>query len=84
GVRTAGHHSTAILTDWAGRFKDAFDTEFREWITGVAAGTEPTGPSAWDGYAATVITNATVEARRSGRIVATDMKPRPAFYGGDA
>jgi myo-inositol 2-dehydrogenase/D-chiro-inositol 1-dehydrogenase len=82
-VRTAGQHSTAVLTDWAGRFTDAFDTEFREWIAHLAAGTEPSGPSAWDGYAATVISNATVEARRSGQIVHTEMKPRPAFYTAD-
>ncbi|MEU6200484.1 Gfo/Idh/MocA family oxidoreductase [Streptomyces sp. NPDC047061] len=84
GVRTAGRHSTAVLTDWVGRFRDAFDTEFREWIAGLAAGEEPTGPSAWDGYAATVITAATVEALESGTVVATDLKPRPAFYGGTA
>ncbi|WP_217547250.1 Gfo/Idh/MocA family oxidoreductase [Streptomyces sp. GbtcB6] len=84
GVRTAGQHSTAVLTDWVGRFKEAFDTEFREWIAGVAAAEEPTGPSAWDGYAATVITAATVEALESGGVVATDLKPRPAFYGGTA
>ncbi|NUP16205.1 MAG: Gfo/Idh/MocA family oxidoreductase [Streptomyces sp.] len=84
GVRTAASHSTEVLTDWVGRFRDAFDTEFREWIAGIAAGDEPTGPSAWDGYAATVITAATVEALESGRVVATDLKPRPAFYGGAA
>ncbi|MEU5313885.1 Gfo/Idh/MocA family oxidoreductase [Streptomyces sp. NPDC021562] len=83
-VRSAAQHSTAVLTDWVGRFRDAFDTEFREWIAGVAAGAEPTGPSAWDGYAATVITAATVEALESGTVVATDIKPRPAFYGGTA
>ncbi|MFI7412606.1 Gfo/Idh/MocA family oxidoreductase [Streptomyces sp. NPDC049627] len=84
GVRSAGQHSTKVLTDWVGRFVDAFDTEFREWIAGVAAGTGPTGPSAWDGYAATVITGATVEALESGRVVATDLEPRPALYGGTA
>jgi myo-inositol 2-dehydrogenase/D-chiro-inositol 1-dehydrogenase len=84
GVRTAGQHSTGVLTDWVGRFVDAFDTEFREWISNLAAGTEPAGPSAWDGYAATVITSATVEALQSGLVVATDLKPRPAFYGGTA
>lgn len=45
---------------------------------------EPTGPSAWDGYAATVITSATVEALESGHVIATDLKPRPALYGGTA
>lgn len=84
GVRTAARHSTEVLTDWVSRFRDAFDTEFREWIAAVAAGDEPNGPSAWDGYAATVITAATVEALESGRVVTTDLKPRPAFYGGAA
>ncbi|MFJ3672687.1 Gfo/Idh/MocA family protein [Streptomyces sp. NPDC090106] len=84
GVRTAARHSTEVLTDWVGRFRDAFDTEFREWIGAVGTGREPEGPSAWDGYAATVITAATVEALESGRVVATDLKPRPAFYGGAA
>ncbi|CAL9338644.1 Inositol 2-dehydrogenase_D-chiro-inositol 3-dehydrogenase [Streptomyces sp. enrichment culture] len=85
GVRSAGRHGTAVLQDWKGRFTEAFDTEFREWIAAVASGAEPTGPSAWDGYAATVITDAAVRSLESdGTVVAVDMKPRPAFYGGTA
>ncbi|MEE1799314.1 Gfo/Idh/MocA family protein [Streptomyces sp. NPDC101062] len=84
-VRRAGRHSTGVLQDWKGRFESAFDTEFREWAASVAAGDEPTGPSAWDGYAATVITGALVEALESGAIVRVDaLEKRPAFYGGDA
>ncbi|MFC9914541.1 Gfo/Idh/MocA family oxidoreductase [Streptomyces sp. NPDC059862] len=85
GIRTTGRHSTAVLQDWKGRFVDAFDTEFREWIASVEAGTEPTGPSAWDGYAATVITDAAVRSLETdGQVVTVDMKPRPALYGGTA
>ncbi|WP_306322126.1 MULTISPECIES: Gfo/Idh/MocA family protein [unclassified Streptomyces] len=80
GVRTAAAHSTEVLTDWVGRFEAAFDTEFREWIEDIAAGQEPTGPSAWDGYAATVITSATAQALETGQVVNTAMKDRPAFY----
>ncbi|TLS47739.1 Gfo/Idh/MocA family oxidoreductase [Streptomyces montanus] len=84
-VRTAGQHSSAVLQDWKARFADAFDTEFREWIASVAAGAEPTGPSAWDGYAATVISDAAVRSLESdGTVVTADMKPRPTFYGGTA
>ncbi|WP_372665924.1 hypothetical protein [Amycolatopsis kentuckyensis] len=43
----------------------------------VAVG-EPAGPSAWDGYAVTVIGDALVEALRTGRIVGVTMKDRPA------
>lgn len=85
GIRTAGRHGTAVLQDWKARFADAFDTEFREWIASVASGAEPTGPSAWDGYAATVITDAAVRSLESdGAVVAADMKPRPTLYGGTA
>ncbi|MEU0070129.1 Gfo/Idh/MocA family oxidoreductase [Streptomyces sp. NPDC006332] len=84
-VRGAGRHGTAVPQDWKARFVDAFDTEFREWIASVEAGAEPTGPSAWDGYAATVITDAAVRSLESdGAVVTVDMKPRPALYGGTA
>lgn len=79
GIRAAGRHGTAVPRDWKGRFGAAFDTEFREWIASVAAGAEPTGPSSWDGYAATVITDAAVQSLESGgQIITVDMKPRPA------
>jgi myo-inositol 2-dehydrogenase/D-chiro-inositol 1-dehydrogenase len=49
----------------------------------VGATVLPTGPSAWDGYAATVITDAAVRSLEAGgQVVTVDMKPRPAFYGG--
>ncbi|MER6012413.1 Gfo/Idh/MocA family oxidoreductase [Streptomyces bluensis] len=84
-VRTAGRHRTTVLQDWKARFAEAFDTEFREWTGAVAAGAEPTGPSAWDGYAATVITDAAVRSLQTdGTVVSVGMKPRPAFYGGTA
>jgi myo-inositol 2-dehydrogenase/D-chiro-inositol 1-dehydrogenase len=85
GVRTAGHHGTAVAQDWKVRFADAFDTEFREWVAAVRTGSEPTGPSAWDGYAATVVTDAAVRSLESeGAVVTVDMKPRPVLYGGAA
>lgn len=84
-VRTAGRHGTAVPQDWKARFAAAFDTEFREWTGAVATGAEPTGPSAWDGYAATVITDAAVRSLQTdGAVVTVGMKPRPAFYGGTA
>ncbi|HEY3479637.1 MAG TPA: Gfo/Idh/MocA family oxidoreductase [Streptomyces sp.] len=82
-VRTAGSSRVAVLQDWKQRFAAAFDVEFQEWIDTLAAGREPAGPSSWDGYAATVITDATVEALHTGRVVGVTMKDRPAFYAGD-
>ncbi|MFE0102863.1 Gfo/Idh/MocA family protein [Streptomyces sp. NPDC059009] len=80
-LRSAGRHGRAVLQDWQHRFASAFDTELREWVAGVAAGGEPQGPSAWDGYAATVITDAAVESLESdGQVVNVDLQDRPVFY----
>jgi myo-inositol 2-dehydrogenase/D-chiro-inositol 1-dehydrogenase len=79
-VRSGGRVRSVVAHDWCERFAAAFDVEFQEWVDSVAGGTV-IGPSAWDGYAATVIADATVEAQRSALIVSVDMKDRPAFYG---
>ena len=55
------------------------DTEFQEWINAVAAGTS-IGPSSWDGYAATVVTDAGSEAARTGQQVTVSMREQPDFY----
>ncbi|WP_304453361.1 Gfo/Idh/MocA family protein [Nocardiopsis sp. YSL2] len=79
-VRSAGRRSTPVLQDWVQRFAAAFDTEFQTWADEVAAGTPTTGPNAWDGYAAAVVTDAAVRALHSGGVVETGIKARPAFY----
>jgi myo-inositol 2-dehydrogenase/D-chiro-inositol 1-dehydrogenase len=71
----------AIPPDWRVRFVDAYDAEFRAWIADVAAGREPSGPSAWDGYAATVVAGAGVAALDAGGWVSVELVERPALYG---
>jgi myo-inositol 2-dehydrogenase / D-chiro-inositol 1-dehydrogenase len=66
--------------DWQECFGAAFDIEFTSWVASVVDG-ELTGPSAWDGYAVAVTGDATVEARRTGKVVSIHLKDRPAFYG---
>ncbi|WP_042391763.1 Gfo/Idh/MocA family oxidoreductase [Streptacidiphilus carbonis] len=77
-----GREQQDVLQDWRDRFVQAYDREIQEWVDSVAAKTVG-GPSAWDGYAATVITDAGVEALASGAIVPVSIKDRPAFYGAD-
>ena len=79
-VRSAGQQSAAVLQDWTQRFAEAFDAEFDSWIGEVAAGTPTTGPNAWDGYAAAIVTDAAVRALHSGGVVETGVKERPPFY----
>jgi myo-inositol 2-dehydrogenase / D-chiro-inositol 1-dehydrogenase len=77
-VRSAGVRRAAVPQGWEERFAAAFNLEFQEWVDAVAAG-RLTGPSSWDGYAATVVTDATVESLRSGRVVAVHLKDQPAL-----
>jgi myo-inositol 2-dehydrogenase/D-chiro-inositol 1-dehydrogenase len=79
-VRSAAQLRTNVLQDWKDRFGAAFDTEFVEWVAAIRNGTA-TGPSAWDGYATAVLSDATTEALHSGRVVSVTLKERPAFYG---
>lgn len=69
----------AIPSDWRERFSDAYDQEFREWIAAARNGTA-TGPSTWDGYAATLVGDAALRAAASGRREAVRMIEQPALY----
>jgi myo-inositol 2-dehydrogenase / D-chiro-inositol 1-dehydrogenase len=70
-----------VPPDWRVRFADAYDAEFRAWIGDVAAGREPGGPTAWDGYAATVVASACVTALGAGETwVPVALPERPALY----
>jgi myo-inositol 2-dehydrogenase/D-chiro-inositol 1-dehydrogenase len=78
-VRTANQHGGRVPVDWRDRFIRAYDTELQEWLNAVAAGTSA-GPSAWDGYAAAAVTDAALEALRTGQRIAVTMTERPDFY----
>lgn len=69
----------AIPEDWRERFIEAYDQEFREWIAAARAGTA-TGPSTWDGYAATLVADAALRAAASGGLEKIDMRDKPALY----
>ncbi len=79
-VRSAGRHASMVPGDWAERFRAAYDTELAEWLTAAAAGTA-TGPSAWDGYAATAVADSGTAALRTGERVSVELAPRPPLYG---
>ena len=69
----------AIPVDWRERFVDAYDQEFREWIVAAGKGTA-TGPSTWDGYAATLVADAALRAVDSGGREEIKMRARSAIY----
>ena len=79
-VRRNNTFSGRVPEDWRERFIGAYDVEFQEWIDAVATGGE-FGPSAWDGYAAAVVSDAAVRSLfgGSGR-VEVKLGDKPALY----
>lgn len=69
----------AVPADWRERFTEAYDQEFREWIVAAGQGTA-TGPSTWDGYAATLVADAALRAVERGSLERVHMGERPALY----
>jgi myo-inositol 2-dehydrogenase / D-chiro-inositol 1-dehydrogenase len=78
-LRTGNRHGGRVPVDWRDRFIRAYDTELQEWLNAVAAGTS-TGPTSWDGFAAAAVTDAALEALRTGQRTAVAMPERPDFY----
>jgi len=78
-VRRAGQRSGRVPRDWRERFARAYDVELQEWVDAVAAGTA-TGPTAWDGYAATVVADTCLEALATGQRTQVRLTERPDFY----
>ena len=68
-----------IPSDWRERFIEAYDQEFREWIAAAGAG-GATGPSTWDGYAATLVGDAALRAVTSGQRERVAMRDKPDLY----
>lgn len=61
------------------RFIDAYDTEVQQWVQSVKT-QEPSGPSAWDGYATAAVCGAGVTAQQSGTITSVALAAKPSFY----
>ncbi len=78
-VKAAGGVTARVPADWRERFVGAFDVELQAWVDAVAAG-GTTGPSAWDGYAATVACETGLAALRSGAREPVTMRAQPDLY----
>jgi myo-inositol 2-dehydrogenase/D-chiro-inositol 1-dehydrogenase len=78
-VKRDGTRAGRVDPDWRTRFVDAYDTEFRAWVDAVASG-GATGPSAWDGYAATAVAVSCLAALETGERTPVQLVDRPGFY----
>jgi myo-inositol 2-dehydrogenase / D-chiro-inositol 1-dehydrogenase len=78
-LKKGGRFGGRVPEDWRERFIRAYDTEFQEWIVAASKG-ESTGPSSWDGYAATVVCAAGLQAMESGERVEISLREQPDLY----
>jgi myo-inositol 2-dehydrogenase/D-chiro-inositol 1-dehydrogenase len=74
-----GGDASPIPSSWRVRFGGSYHAEIQEWISGLLKG-ETVGPSAWDGYAATRVAEAGVEAVRTGQRITIDYIAKPVLY----
>jgi myo-inositol 2-dehydrogenase/D-chiro-inositol 1-dehydrogenase len=79
-VRQDGREQRALSGDWFGRFTDAYQLEIEAWAGGLAVGVA-VGPSAWDGYLATLAAEACMRSSETGTSIRVDPVARPAIYG---
>jgi myo-inositol 2-dehydrogenase/D-chiro-inositol 1-dehydrogenase len=78
-VTTGGTAGEEVPQDYIVRFADAYDREVQSWVDATRRG-QVTGPSAWDGYAASVVAEAGVRALETGNRTAVDLAQRPDLY----
>jgi myo-inositol 2-dehydrogenase/D-chiro-inositol 1-dehydrogenase len=79
-VRREGAASGKVPADWRERFLRAYDVELQEWLDSVAAGEQPSGPSAWDGYAAQAVCDAGIKALYDGVRTTVELRTKPDLY----
>ena len=78
-VTARGSAQREVPQDYLVRFVDAYDREVQAWVDATRQG-RVTGPSAWDGYAASVVAEAGVRALENGTRTTVDLAPRPELY----
>ncbi|MEU6406811.1 Gfo/Idh/MocA family oxidoreductase [Streptomyces sp. NPDC046985] len=78
-VTARGGARTEVPQDYLVRFADAYDREVQAWVDATRRG-RVTGPSAWDGYAASAVAEAGVRSLHGGGRVGVDLAPRPELY----
>lgn len=79
-LRHAGHDGYETPPDWRPRFRDAYRAQMQAWVASLS-GKPNDGSTAWDGYRAICVTEACLEAWRTGARVAVPQDERPEFYG---
>lgn len=78
-IKTENKDYKRVPSDWKERFIEAYDKEFQLWVDGIKQ-ESITGPSAWDGYMASVTTTALSLARDTGEKTTINFEEMPSLY----
>jgi myo-inositol 2-dehydrogenase / D-chiro-inositol 1-dehydrogenase len=72
--------SASTARGFEDRFAQAYRDELRAWVSALQDGA-PVGPSAWDGYAASAVTEACVRSAQTGLRTEVQLDPDPRHGG---
>jgi myo-inositol 2-dehydrogenase/D-chiro-inositol 1-dehydrogenase len=78
-VRFDHTRSVAVPSDWLERFAEAYVIEVRQWVN-VLRLAQQVGATAWDGYAALLVSDACLASLDSGQPEAVVGPPKPELY----
>ena len=78
-VLAAGRNQSKITANWSERFGESYARELVAWVDATLSG-EVIGPSAWDGYAASLTAEKCVESLQTGKQVEIRIDPTPELY----
>lgn len=80
-MRSKSMRGFHVSSDWLSPFQDAYVAEAIDWIDSLQTGRLFGGASAWDGYAAMMITAACIESLHTNQYVAVQLGQKPDLYG---
>ena len=79
-IVSAGQSSQGVTPSFKERFGAAYDEEVQRWVDAARQGGID-GPSAWDGYTASVVAEVAVRAQETGAFESVEYAvTKPAFY----
>ncbi len=78
--RSAGRWGGVVPEDFRDRFRLAYDLELQHWVNQARRG-EVSGPTMWDGYAATAVCTAGMESLGTGQPVQVELAAAPDVRG---
>jgi len=79
-IRSAQTRAVTVPDHWLDRFQEAYVAELTQWVRSIRSEQPFPGATAWDGYAALLVTDACVESLRSKSPVVVRMPARPSLY----